>query len=224
MPAVVSLENCNGCGRCFADCPFSAITMGVRSDGMAYAREAVVNTDNCVSCGICVGSCPTATPFRRASAIVAGIELPAYPIAALRDRTKAAATANSARPRVIVYACEHAGAESLHGDHSTIITMPCVAMLPPAFIDFALSRDLADGVLLAGCAERACYFRLGNDWAGQRMAGERDPYLRQRVPRERLAISWLPGDSRRRKQDLAAFIARLRQMPPLPKKRRAEHD
>ena len=31
--AVVDLENCNGCTRCYDDCPFSAITMMPRSDG-----------------------------------------------------------------------------------------------------------------------------------------------------------------------------------------------
>ena len=93
--AVVSLENCNGCARCYDDCPFSAISMLPRSDGRGYKTEAVVNADNCMSCGICVGSCPTATPFRRASAIVPGIELPEHRIADLRERTIAASEHSS---------------------------------------------------------------------------------------------------------------------------------
>ena len=68
--AQVSLDNCNGCIRCAEDCPFSAIEMVPRSDGSGYDLEARVNPDNCVSCGICVGACPTATPFRRASALI----------------------------------------------------------------------------------------------------------------------------------------------------------
>ena len=86
--------------------------------------------------------------------------------------------------------------------------MPCVAMLPPSFIDFALSRDLADGVMLAGCGERDCYHRLGDEWTRQRMAAERDPYLRKRVPRERLALSWLPTKSGRDRA-IHAFRDRL---------------
>ena len=50
--AVVSLDNCNGCARCFEDCPFSAITMQPRTDGTNYDLEAVVNDKNCMSCGI----------------------------------------------------------------------------------------------------------------------------------------------------------------------------
>ncbi|MDA0706345.1 MAG: hydrogenase iron-sulfur subunit [Proteobacteria bacterium] len=221
-PAVVSLENCNGCARCFQDCPFSAITMAPRSDGQAYAVEAVVNIDNCVSCGICVGACPTATPFRRNSAIVPGIELPDFSIADLRKRTMAATADKQGNTRILVYACEHSGAESLQGPDATVITMPCVGMLPPSFIDFALSRSYADGVMLAGCAEGDCYYRLGNEWTQQRVDGTRDPYLRRRVARERLAVSWLPGKSGRQKQVLAEFIARLRALPAPSKERRSD--
>ena len=219
--AVVSLDNCNGCARCFDDCPFSAITMVPRSDGAAYALEAVVSEDNCVSCGICVGACPTATPFRRATAVVPGIELPDHRIADLREQSLAASDALQGDERVIVYACAQAGAESLHGDNVAVISMPCLGMLPPAFVDFVLSRKLADGVMLAGCAEEACYHRLGNTWTQQRVDAERDPYLRKRVPRERLAVSWLPEKSARRRVAVEAFAKRLRELPPIEIKRRS---
>ena len=208
--AVVSLDNCNGCGRCFDDCPFAAITMEPRSDGKAFDTEAVVNADNCLSCGICVGSCPTATPFRRKRALVPGIQLPDHSVSGLRERTLEAAAQFDGGNRVLVYACDHAGADTLQDDGAQVITMPCVAMLPPAFIDFALSRNLADGVMLAGCAEGDCYFRWGGEWTRQRMAGQRDPYLRKRVARERLALSWLPaGSQRRRRKELTDLSASL---------------
>ena len=216
--AVVSLDNCNGCARCFEDCPFSAITMQPRSDGTNYDLEAVVNDKNCTSCGICVGACPTATPFRRATAIVPGIELPDYPVADLRERSlEAAAQFSSVQssngPRILVYACEKCGTALSNDNETQVLTMPCVAMLPPAFIDFALSRDLADGVLLAGCGENDCHYRLGDEWMRQRVAGERDPYLRKRVPRERLRLSWLPPERRRRKalQEFRASLSAMQQ-------------
>ncbi|NCF51831.1 hydrogenase iron-sulfur subunit [Gammaproteobacteria bacterium] len=212
--ALVSLDNCNGCGRCFDDCPFSAITMAPRSDGKTFATEAIVDDDHCVSCGICVGACPTSTPFRRAAAIVPGIELPDHSIAGLRERTVRAAEKFDGETRVLVYACSQAGADSLGDCGAEVITMPCVAMLPPAFIDFALSRDLADGIMLAGCAEGACYYRLGDEWTRERIAGTRDPYLRERVQRDRLRLSWLPAISVRRREDaLAEFTASLKDLP-----------
>ena len=184
--AVVSLDNCNGCARCFDDCPYSAIAMLPRSDGKAYDTEAVVNPDHCVSCGLCVGACPTSTPYRRATTIVPGIELPDHRIGVLRDRTVAASEAFGDEPRILVYACEHCGVEGLQEEGAQVLTMPCIGMLPPSFVDFALSRRLADGVMLAGCADGDCYHRLGGEWVRQRLASERDPYLRQRVDRARV--------------------------------------
>jgi len=169
---------------------------------------------------MCVGACPTATPFRRASAIVPGIELPDQPISELRERTIEASARFGDGPRVLVFTCNTANATKLSNHGAQVISMPCVAMLPPAFIDFALSRDLADGVMLAGCAESDCFYRLGDDWTRQRVAGERDPYLRKRVDRERLKLSWLPqGSTRRRKRELAEFTASLNKLPPRPPKR-----
>ena len=222
---VVSLQNCNGCGRCFDDCPFGAISMEPRSDGASFALEAVVDTDHCVSCGICTGSCPTATPFRRTSAIVPGIELPDNTIADLRERTMEAAQNFGDEARIIVYACDRCGAEKLRENGAQVITMPCVGMLPPAFIDFALSRDFANGVMLAGCAEGDCYYRLGDAWTNHRIDGKRDPYLRKRVDRDRLETSWLPtGSSRRRERDLQDFRTWLERLPPKEPKRRRNRD
>ena len=198
--------------------------MAQRSDGMPYLTEAVVNIDNCVSCGICVGACPTATPFRRATEIIPGIELPDHPISDLRERSLAAASQLEGDARVLVYACERSEAESLNGTNVTVVTIPCVGMLPPAFVDFALSRDLSDGVMLAGCAKEACYYRLGNTWTQQRIDAERDPYLRKRVPRERLAVSWLPKKTKQRQRALDQFTATLRDLPAMKKRRRTERD
>ena len=211
--AKVSLANCNGCSRCFDDCPFSALTMVPRSDGRPYDLEPVVNPDNCTSCGICAGSCPTSTPFRRAKPIEPGIELPHRTISTLREAVMAPMTEGGDAPRVIVFACDHSDAERLEGDGVRVITLPCVGMLPPSFVDFALSRRFADGVMLAGCAENDCYHRQGNEWTIRRMARERDPYLRERVPRDRVARNWLPpGARRRRKADLEMFRDRLREL------------
>jgi coenzyme F420-reducing hydrogenase delta subunit len=86
--------------------------------------------------------------------------------------------------------------------------------VPPAFVDFALARRFADGVMLAGCAENDCYNRLGNEWTMQRMARLRDPHLRQRVPHDRVDLTWLPpGAHRRYAKALQAFRTRLRSLP-----------
>lgn len=211
-PAVVHLDNCNGCGRCFADCPFGAINMVPRTDGLAFEQEARVVTDQCTSCGLCVGACPTATPFRRSTALVPGIELGDLPLQALRERLVTEAGKLEGDARVVVFRCEPATrADALKDRGVAVIPAPCVGMLPPSFIDFVVSRRLADGVMIAGCPPGDCFHRLGDSWVEQRVAGKRDPYLRERVDRDRVATTWTsPVQGRRLADDLQQFRDQLR--------------
>ena len=113
-------------------------------------------------------------------------------------------------PRVLVFSCDHSDTERLNASDVRVVKLPCVGMLPPSFVDFALARNFADGVMIAGCAENDCFHRLGNEWTGQRMARQRDPRLRQRVPGERLKMAWLPAPAgRRRKASLDGFRKQL---------------
>lgn len=210
-PARVDLAHCNGCTRCFADCPFGAIQMAPRSDGSAFTQEAVVDEDICVSCGICVGACPSSTPFRRSEELKTGIDLPDYSLRDLRTRTQAAARKLSGRSRVLIFGCDHGlPVNRLEGTNVGAVSLPCIAMLPPSFIDYALSHGLADGVVISGCAEGNCYNRFGIQWMKARIARERDPYLRRRVPRDRLLQIYLsPLQRRQAARRIAEFAARL---------------
>ena len=165
-----------------------------------------------MSCGICVGACPSSTPFRRTQDLRTGIDLPEFSLKELRERVVEAAGRLDGPGRVLVLACEHGGGA---GRLAGTVVMPCVAMAPPSLIDFILSRDLADGVAVAGCAESACYNRLGIKWTEQRFAGERDPYLRARVPRERIALIWASALAASRVEaEIAGFAARLATLSP----------
>jgi len=214
--AVVHLDNCNGCARCHVDCPYNAIDMAPRSDGSPYAEEAVVDPALCAGCGICVGACPTATPFRRATALVAGVELPQLTTADLRARLGELARGLRGQARVLVFGCDHGpDLAAVAGDGVGGLRLPCIAMLPPSFIDYAISRGLADGVLLTGCRAGNCHFRLGIEWTEDRLAGRRDPHLRERVPRERLATLWVGAEGTAElERGLVSFRQRLAALPP----------
>lgn len=205
--AEVHFDNCNGCGRCVTDCPYGAISLVGRTDESHYSLVAQVEASLCTGCGICVGACPTATPFRRASALVAGIDLPDTGVIELRDRVEAAGRDMAGQDaRVIVIGCADGPRVQSLGAAARMITLPCVGNLPPSFIDFILSRRHADGVLLTGCAECDCYQRLGIRWTQARIAGERDPHLRKRVPRERVCMRWLgPAGGRALLREIAHF-------------------
>lgn len=220
--AEVDLPHCNGCNRCVEDCPYEAIRLVPRTDSLPFPHQAEVNADLCVSCGICMGSCPSSTPFRRTSELRTGIDLPDYPLREVRERTLAAAAELAGPGRIMVLACEHsAGAGGFRG----LVVFPCVAMAPPSLIDFILNKGLADGVLVAGCSESVPYNRLGVEWTKQRFAAQRDPYLRTRVPRERLATIWAsPFERARFETELADFADRLAARPAPPARPHAASD
>ena len=87
-------------------------------------------------------------------------------------------------------------------------------MAPPSLIDFIISRDLGDGVAVVGCAERDCHNRFGVAWTRARFDRTRDPYLRERVPRDRVLTVWAgPSETDRLRDELAAFSDRLAGLP-----------
>ncbi len=221
--AQVSLDFCNGCSRCIADCPYAAITLVPRSDGLPFTHEVAVNPARCVSCGICMGSCPSSTPFRRSGPLTTGIDLPERPLAEVRVEVVDASAALAGEPgRVLTLACAHgAAAKPAPGR----VVLPCVAMAPPSLIDYIVSRNLADGVAVAGCAERDCFNRFGVAWTRARLDRTRDPYLRERVPRDRVLLVWAgPTEAARLRNELAAFAARLAVLPPYARARALDED
>jgi len=193
--AEVDLENCNGCARCADDCPFGAITMMERSDGKAYETEAVVDPALCMSCGLCTGSCPTATPFRRHTALSPGIDMPDLTAAVLREDLIRVSGGLQGQRRIIVFSCRGNSGQSrlkpgVIDSETAGIDIICAGQLPPSFVDFVLSRDLADGVVVTGCPGGNCQYRFGAEWTELRMARQRDPQLRKRVDTRRLALAW----------------------------------
>ena len=188
--AVVDPANCNGCRRCADDCPYGAITMVPHPSGRRGLQLAQVGNHLCASCGICVGSCPSSTPFRNAATLVTGIDMPQWPIDALRRRLLQGLSALRGERGYVVFGCDHgAHVQSLAASDVLPISLECAGMLPPAFVDYAL-RGGADGVLVTGCRECGCEFRLGQRWTAQRLLGEREPHLRPTVAPDRWTTAW----------------------------------
>lgn len=224
--AVVDLANCNGCGRCFADCPYAAVTLVPRTDGKRLPRQAAVDPSRCAACGICAGACPSSTPFRSASELATGIDLPQLPIRSLREALDRALMALTAKPAITVFGCASGVAVApTRGPGTAAIELVCTAMLPPSFVEYAL-RSGADGVLVTGCRDGDCEFRLGHALVDARFRGEREPRLRARVNRARVKTFWgARSDGSALLAALAAFRRELAALPrgrsgSLPPKRR----
>jgi quinol-cytochrome oxidoreductase complex cytochrome b subunit/coenzyme F420-reducing hydrogenase delta subunit/Fe-S-cluster-containing hydrogenase component 2 len=204
--AVVDPANCNGCRRCFDDCPYAAVTMVPHPD-KRFRQMAQVNADLCASCGICVGACPSSTPFRSAAELVTGIDMPSAPIGALRRELQRSLAASGSAHPIVVFGCDRgARVDTLAAPDVAAFSLMCTGLLPPSFVEYAL-RDGAAAVLVAGCREGGCEFRLGQRWTEARLAGTREPHLRASVPHDRWTTAWADaGDE----GELRAALDRLR--------------
>jgi len=191
-PAVARVDpaNCNGCGRCLADCPYEAVLLQPREGARSRFKLAVVLPDLCAGCGVCAGACPSSTPFRSVDALATGIDMPQLSVGDLRGRMERAVGRLAGHARVVVFGCDRgAPVHGLEEASVAAFSLPCIGMLPPSFIEYAL-RGGADGIMVVGCADGDCEFRCGAEWIRQRIDGAREPHLRTSVPRERVIMLW----------------------------------
>jgi ferredoxin/coenzyme F420-reducing hydrogenase delta subunit len=210
--AQVDAANCNGCGRCFADCPYSAVVMQPRTDGRSGEQIAVVDADLCAACGICAGACPSSTPFRSAAELVSGIDMPQLPVGQLRSRLKAQIARLKGEAKVVVVGCDHgADLRALQAPDTAVVSLLCSGQLPPSFVEYAL-RSGADGLLIAACPEGGCEFRLGGRWIHERLLGVREPHLRRTVAQSEWRLVHAgPREVEAVRRELTDFRTQLRE-------------
>jgi quinol-cytochrome oxidoreductase complex cytochrome b subunit/Pyruvate/2-oxoacid:ferredoxin oxidoreductase delta subunit/coenzyme F420-reducing hydrogenase delta subunit len=205
--AEVHLPDCTGCGYCAEDCPYGAIDMVPRSDGRNFELQAQVNTDLCVSCGICTGSCPSSSLFRARQPLISGIEMPQLSLEELRKALPVCTSRDGAD--LLVFGCDH-GVSLDALDPLPRASLPCIGMLPPSTIDFALRKLGYAGVVVTGCDSCDCHHRAGNTWTDQRIDRSRQPGLRERVPRQRILVQWLKrGEEASLSQAVERFSGQL---------------
>lgn len=213
--AEVHPDYCNGCRRCFVDCPYAAIMMVPHPDGKAGKQLAAVDPQRCASCGICAGACPSSTPFRRIDDLITGIDMPQLPLDVVRRKLERELAALKGECKIVVFGCQHGvGIDQLNSEQVATISLICSGMLPPSFVEYAL-RGGAAGVLVTGCRQAGCAFRLGNCWTEERLNGAREPHLRMGVDSRRVHIAWRdPGDELELHGVLAEFRQRLAAISP----------
>ena len=207
--AEVDPAHCSGCRRCVEDCPYAAITMVPHPSGRMGMELAQVRSDLCASCGICVGSCPSSTPFRSGQVLHTGIDMPQWPIDALRQQMITGLDALVGAQRYVVLGCaQGAQLEVLRATDVLTLPLVCTGLMPPSFVEYAL-RAGASGVLVVTCREGGCAFRLGERWTRERLQGLRQPRLRASVSEEAWAlVAADAGDETALSSALASLRAR----------------
>ena len=119
-----------------------------------------------------------------------GIDLPDRSAAAIREDIVTPDTDND-KQEVLVFACrDDQQTDELEKAGINVVKVTCMGQLPPSYVDFALSRGHAKGVMLLGCGEGSCSYRFGAEWTEQRMMRQRDPMVRKRVDMSRVALGW----------------------------------
>jgi coenzyme F420-reducing hydrogenase delta subunit/ferredoxin len=209
--AVVDLEHCNGCGLCFEDCPFDAISVQARTDGARFETEVIVHPELCGACGICAGSCPSSNPFRTPKGdLKTGIDMPQLTVDDMRKKANEAIAQMDGDTNILIFGCEHGlNVNRLDSNDTKGIRLMCSGMLPPTLVEYALKKG-AHGVMVTGCRHNDCFFRFGNRWTKMRFDGERKPSLRGRADRDRIRVhGGSETDKNEIEKDLNAFRAEL---------------
>jgi coenzyme F420-reducing hydrogenase delta subunit/ferredoxin len=227
--AVVDAANCNGCARCHADCPYEAVTMTHHPSKPGH-RIAVVDPDFCASCGICAGACPSSTPFRSQERLVTGIDMPQQPVDAMRQQLETRVANLAGQTKLVVFGCDKGvDVRGLAAADTAAISLLCSGMLPPSFVEYAL-RSGVDGIVITGCREGGCDFRLGIQWLQDRLAHRREPHLRDLVPPDRVRLVYASrGEDKRLAAAVKEFRAQLEthtiasKRPPAYTRRASHH-
>lgn len=183
-PVALNLAACDGCTLCARDCPYNAIVMTERKDGLPHKFQAEIYPKLCVSCGICVGSCPEGALTLNG---VAPHKVGAATLGEQRGLAGAALPKNAAPPSVILFTCQrhilHSAPQSLYqlaqttAKDAAIIPLTCIGEAHPDLAIQALKNG-AKSVHFIGCPAEDCANREGNLWFEQRITRERLPRLR----------------------------------------------
>jgi len=188
--AEVILPKCVGCELCFKDCPYEAIMMQKRTDGLSYKEEAVVVEKRCASCGLCVGACD----FH-------AIDLTDLTEEMIYKEIKDLMSFDSKGvPRVLNVACGY-GVDMkglINPDTKAlkefpnvkVLILPCVSMLQPTMIEIAIKAG-ADGVFISGCQAKDCHFREGDKFLEGRLFNKRPPVMRKKqIDPAKVRVGW----------------------------------
>lgn len=215
----VTPRRCHNCTQCVLDCPYDAVRMVPRTDGMRHPFQAWVDPDRCVGCGVCVGSCDSAAMN------LVRIDTRAAEHGVLE--AVAAARSSGGEAWVALVAEDIDGAPGgldlprwerrLPG--YVVRGVPTSGWIRPRFVE-RLLRDGARGVLVVRDARPEAPARDGNRWVADRLAAVREPHFN---PERAGSSAWRVHDYNPARPDrLEAEAAALRAgqpgSPPAPRR------
>ena len=206
--AVVTPNRCIGCGNCYTDCPYEAISLLPRRDGKPFKSVALVDPDRCTSCGICNGACDSN-----------GINLVDFSTDDVYGQIDTWAREPGVRSQVLLFVCDSMANGKLRIDAASgmmaavpdcrVIAVPCSGHVNPSSVKRALEKGFK-GVMIATSLPGACAYREGNRWVADRLECLRKPTGKlSAADRDRIAvIAYGHGDTAALVRDLRDFLSR----------------
>jgi coenzyme F420-reducing hydrogenase delta subunit/ferredoxin len=213
--AIVTEDQCSGCGVCASTCRAGAISFKDTGDGH---RVAVVDRGECKACGACVAACPSGA-----------LNLEGFTneeiVAEIDSFTEGLLESKEPSPAVLVFAChwcsypaaDLAGLKRLQIDPAfRLIRTPCSARVDPEWVMRALSRGV-DGVLILGGKEGACHYQGGNVKTRNRMTLLVKVIEQLGFDPERFRLEWVNSDEPYRFRTVVEeFVAKIAELGPNP--------
>jgi len=178
--ADINLNECNGCGICVDNCPYSAIKW-------AAEKQPAVIKALCKGCGLCAADCPknaiTVVHFSDEQ-ILAQVE------AALEEKPE---------EKIVAFVCHWCclGAVDMAGvgrlqypPNARLIRVMCSARVAAKHVFRAFELGAA-GVFVGGCEFPTCHYIVGNYKAEKRMERVKKALARKGYNPEKLWVDWL---------------------------------
>lgn len=168
--AELELSACTGCTLCALDCPYEAIAMRPRSDGLDFKFEAEISKNLCSGCGICIGSCD-----------YDALNLASYSVSQPHQNIRDLLEKNPVKGKnylglICKNQAQKAGSIgfSTEDDQLQMLELECVGKFGKSMLDTA-TRANAAGIIAYSCPDGNCNFREGNIWFEERMNNMRKP-------------------------------------------------
>ena len=157
--SVIDLEKCSRCETCLMCCPHGAIS--VKKGEKEEENLVEIDPNLCRGCGLCYSACP--------SKAINFSNLEDYQL--IKVAEVAFKHLKEGQPRILGFFCYWCayGAADLMGingeklpENFRSIRIRCSASLSLDVIAEILERDLADGIIVAGCPKDNCHHIWGN--------------------------------------------------------------
>jgi heterodisulfide reductase subunit A len=203
---IIDRSKCKLCLNCVNACPFGALKA---------SRKAVeVDEVACRGCGACAAVCPT-------GALVPLGYLNNEQISAM---LRALLFKKSEYPLIVAFMCmwcgyaaaDNAGLNKIpYPTNVRIIRVPCTARVSPNHVLEAFKLG-ADGVMILGCYEQDCHYRVGRVRANERVKVLKELLKSVGINPERLVIDGAAASEGKRAAELVrSFTERVAELGPI---------